>query len=232
MSAPAIEGRGITKTLGIGERAVTAVGGVDLAVAEGTLTALVGPSGSGKTTLLNCLCGLDRPDAGTVVVLGTEVTALSAEQAVDWRRTTTGLVFQQHGLVSYLTAAENVDAMLRLIGQGRDDRAAATVAALELLQVAEHATKYPGELSGGQRQRVALARAIAHGPPVLIADEPTGELDSATTHVVLDALAALVADGMTILTTTHDGLVEARADAVIRLESGRVISHESIGESP
>ena len=211
------------RTYGTGSAAVHALRGASLRVRAGERVALVGPSGSGKTTLLNCMLGLDVADAGSVDVFGVTVTSLAYEAAVDWRRDEVAIVFQTPGLLRHLSAAENVDLVLRMRGVNRTQRRDRTANAFERLGIADFATHRPGELSGGQRQRVALARAVATQPRLLIADEPTGELDSDTTAAVLEQLQIMTAEhGTTLIVATHDRSVESWADRTLRLSDGAI----------
>ena len=180
MSAAAIEVRGVNRSYGSGPAAVHALRDVSFDVAAGTLVALVGRSGSGKTTLLNVIGGLDRPDRGTVRVAGADVTALDDDGLADLRRGTIGYVFQTFGLIPVLTAAENVGVPLRMARLPVAERQRRVATLLELVGLGGHAEQRPDELSGGQQQRVAIARALAASPRVLLADEPTGQLDAET----------------------------------------------------
>lgn len=223
----AISARGVRRSYGTASSAVVALNGADLTVARGEVIAVTGPSGSGKTTLLNCLVGLDTPDDGSIDVLGTDVRALEYEEAVAWRRDNIAVMFQSGGLLPYLTASENVDVALRLRRVGRSDRREATASSLRRLGLAEHADRRPGELSGGQRQRVGLAQGLAVAPKLFVADEPTGQLDTDTTLIVLQELRRVVDESeLTIIMTTHDPVVEAFADRTVRLVDGIVVSGE------
>lgn len=220
----ALEVTGLTRTYGSGDSAVAALRGVDFTANVGEFVALTGPSGSGKTTLLNCLLGLDQGDAGTITILGTRVDELTYEEAVEWRRENVAIVFQATGLIPHLSGHENVEVVLRLKNRvprsERHSRVDATLAALGIGELRNH---LPEEMSGGQRQRFAIARALVSQPAVLIADEPTGELDSDTAQAVLSVLRA-EADlaGTTMLVATHDQLVAASADRVVAMRDGRV----------
>ena len=215
---------GVTKRFGRGDAAVTALDGVDLSVPRGGLVALTGRSGSGKTTLLHCIGGLERPDEGRVEVGGTEVTGLDEDGLLALRRDHVGFVFQTFALVPILTARENVGVPLRLSRTPVAEREQQVERLLRLVGLADHAEQRPGELSGGQQQRVAVARALAGRPNLLLADEPTGQLDSATGRAVMDLLRAIVAsEGVTAVVATHDpGLIDA-ADVVHELRDGRLV---------
>ncbi|QXG77938.1 ABC transporter ATP-binding protein [Modestobacter sp. L9-4] len=220
-----VEVRGVHRTYGSGPAAVHALRDVSLTVAPGELVALVGRSGSGKTTLLNVLGGLDRPDSGTVHVAGTEVTALDDDGLVRLRRDVVAYVFQTFGLVPVLSAAENVGVPLRLRGLPVADREKRVQLLLELVGLGQAAGQRPGEMSGGQQQRVAIARALAGSPRLLIADEPTGQLDSETGLAVMALIRAVVeAEGMTAVVSTHDPVMVALADRVVHVTDGRVVA--------
>jgi putative ABC transport system ATP-binding protein len=206
-----------------GDSVVHALRGVSFTVGRGELLAVKGRSGSGKTTLLNLLGGLDRPTSGRVVVDGDEVSAMSESQLVDLRRHTVAFIFQAFGLVPILSAAENVEIPLRLVradpGQ-RDDR---VMELLDLVGLGERANHRPHELSGGEQQRVAIARALANRPKLLLADEPTGQLDSTTGHSIMATLRAVVrAEGVTAVVATHDPALLDLADRVMEIQDGRI----------
>ncbi|WP_149202516.1 ABC transporter ATP-binding protein [Actinotalea subterranea] len=215
--------RGVRRTYGAGRAAVHALRDVSLDVAPGELVALVGRSGSGKTTLLNIVGGLDRPDAGSVTVGGTEVTSLDEAGQVALRRDLVAFVFQTFGLVPVLSAAENVGVPLRLRRLAPADRERRVGLLLDLVGLGDHADQRPGELSGGQQQRVAIARALAASPRLLIADEPTGQLDSETGLAVMALIRAVVeAEGMTAIVSTHDPVMIALADRAVHLVDGQL----------
>jgi len=202
---------------------VQALRDVSFEVAAGTLVALVGRSGSGKTTLLNVMGGLDRPDRGTVRVAGADVTALDDDGLADLRRGTIGYVFQTFGLIPVLTAAENVGVPLRMARLPVAERQRRVATLLHLVGLDGHAEQRPDELSGGQQQRVAIARALAASPRVLLADEPTGQLDAETGLAVLALLRGVVeAEGITVVVATHDPVMIALADRVLRIRDGSV----------
>jgi putative ABC transport system ATP-binding protein len=207
----------------IGERTVQALSGVDLEIEEGRLVALKGRSGSGKTTLLNCIGGLDRPTSGSVKVLGRDLSELGEDQLALWRRHELGFVFQSFGLLPTLSAYENVDLMLRLVGLPGSERRARTLKCLELVGLTKWMHHRPHEMSGGQQQRVGIARALANHPRMLLADEPTGELDSKTSREILKLFQDIVAaEHITVLMSSHDPLVDKYADEVVLLKDGRI----------
>ncbi len=216
---------GVTRTYEGRGGAVHALRGIELAIAPGSLVALRGRSGSGKTTLLNIIGGIDQATEGRVRVLGTDVTSLGQTAAAEWRRTTLGFVFQSHGLVTSMTAFENVEVALRIAGiprRERADRVNEHLAMVGLLDWSEHR---PDELSGGQRQRVAIARATAADAQLVIADEPTGELDVETGSSVLSTLRTIVdTTGSTIVVATHDPALDDFADRVVHLSDGTIDS--------
>jgi len=214
----------VGKSYGSGAAAVHAVQDVSFAIQPGELVALVGRSGSGKTTLLNMIGGLDRPDAGTVTVDGHEVSALTEKGLVTLRRDVVSFVFQTFGLVPVLSATENVGIPLRLRALPADVRESRVALLLELVGLSAHARQRPGEMSGGQQQRVAIARALANSPRLLIADEPTGQLDTETGLAIMALLRAVVqAEGMTAIVSTHDPIMIQLADRVVRLADGRLV---------
>ena len=223
MSEKLIRVTGLRRDYGSGDRVVHAVRDVSFTAGRGELVAVRGRSGAGKTTLLNMIGGLDRPTAGTVEVAGHDVTAAGQAALLELRRTTIGFVFQSFGLIPILSAAENVSVPLRLNRRPAAERTERVAILLELVGLGGQAAQRPGELSGGQQQRVAVARARANDPPLLIADEPTGQLDSETGRSIMDLLRALVdARGMTALVATHDPSLIDRADRVLTLRDGRL----------
>ncbi|KRC66922.1 ABC transporter [Aeromicrobium sp. Root236] len=218
-----IVARGLTRTYGSGPGTVHALTDVSFDVAPGEMVALVGRSGSGKTTLLNLLGGLDQPDSGTVRVDGTEVTGLDDEGLSQLRRDSISYVFQTFGLVPALTAGENVGVPLRLRRTPAVEREKRVALLLDLVGLREHADQRPSELSGGQQQRVAIARSLAGSPRLLIADEPTGQLDAETGLGVMGLLRGLVeSEGVTAVVSTHDPVMMALADRVLTISDGRL----------
>ena len=216
-----IRATGLTCTYGTGAGAVHALRGVDLVARPGELLVVRGRSGSGKSTLLHALGGVVRPTSGTVHLGSTELTALGEPELLRVRRERVAYVFQTFGLLPVLSAAENVEVPLRLLEVDADEREARLAAALDAVGLTRHAAQRPDELSGGQQQRVAVARALASRPEVLLADEPTGQLDSQNALAVLELLLALAHEqGTTTVVTTHDPVVAERADRVVELRSG------------
>ena len=213
----------LTRDYPSGDSVVHALRGIDLSVGRGQLMAVKGRSGSGKTTLLNLLGGLDKPTSGRVLVDGAEVSAMSESQLVDFRRHTVAFIFQAFGLVPILSAAENVEIPLRLVRADPTERDDRVVELLELVGLGERANHRPHEMSGGEQQRVAIARALANRPKLLLADEPTGQLDSTTGHAIMATLRSVVrAEGVTAVVATHDpGLLDL-ADRVVEIQDGRI----------
>ncbi|MBL7500355.1 ABC transporter ATP-binding protein [Frankia sp. CNm7] len=217
----ALETQDLTRTFGEGAGTVQALAGVDLAFPRGSFTAVMGPSGSGKSTFLSCVAGIDRPSAGRVLLAGTDVTSWDEDRLARLRRRRIGFVFQDFQLMPYLTAEQNVGLPWRLSGR-RPDRARVR-GLLDRVGLADRAHHLPARLSGGQRQRVAIARALVAEPDVILADEPTGALDSATARGVLALLRACVDElGQTVVMVTHDPVAAAYADTVVFLVDGRV----------
>jgi putative ABC transport system ATP-binding protein len=225
--AAQIELAGIERTFRVGEATVHALRDVTLSVRAGEYLSVMGPSGSGKSTLLNLLGLLDRPDAGSYRLEGRDVTTLTPDEQAAVRSRRIGFVFQSFHLVPRLTAAENIALPLMLAGIAPRERAARVAEALEQTGLAARADHRPEELSGGQRQRVAIARATIMRPALLLADEPTGNLDRATGHEVTEVLEALNADGVTLLVVTHDPALGARARRRIRMEDGAIVADEA-----
>ena len=214
----------VHRTFRSGASEVHALRGVSLSAAPGELLAVRGRSGSGKTTLLNVVGGLDRPDDGRVVLDGAEVTAMDDSELLGLRRGTVSYVFQSFGLVPILTARENVGIPLRLNEIEPEEREERVAAALDHVGLSAHVNQRPGELSGGQQQRVALARALASRPGLLLADEPTGQLDSETGLEIMTLIARLAKEEMmTTVVTTHDPVLLSLADRVVELVDGHLV---------
>jgi putative ABC transport system ATP-binding protein len=223
-----IQARGLKRYYRRGSETVKALDGVDLTIRAGEMVAILGPSGSGKTTLLNLLSGLDAPTEGTLEIAGRAVAGLSEEELVEVRRGVLGFVFQQFSLLPTLTVTENVELPLLFLGRRADRRRTAEV--LRLVGLSDRAGHLPRELSGGQMQRVAIARALIVDPKILVADEPTGNLDKAAGESIIALFRALAARGLAILLTTHNTAFAAEADRTITIEDGR-IAGPAIAES-
>ncbi len=221
---PIIEIKDVTRVYRIGAREISALQGVSLRVAPGRIVALRGRSGSGKTTLLNCIGGLDRPTSGEVWLNGRKISHLSERERVPLRRQHIGFVFQSHALLPTYSARENVDLMLRLTGMGRKERQQRAEDVLKLVGLGKWLEHRPYELSGGQQQRVAIARALASRPWLILADEPTGELDTVTGQQILQLFHRIAKqEGTTVLLASHDLAVDAFADEVYHLQDGRIL---------
>ena len=216
-----VEIEGVKKSYRRDGREIAVLDGIDLEVGPGEFVALMGPSGSGKTTLLNLIAGIDPPSSGRVVVAGTDVASLPEGPLARWRSRTVGFIFQFYNLVPVLTAVENVELPLLLTGLGKAERRERALTALKVVGLADRGRHFPRQLSGGQEQRVAIARAIVTDPRLLVADEPTGDLDARSTREVLDLLDALSRDfGKTIVMVTHDPRAAERAHVQRHLEKG------------
>lgn len=221
---PMVVAVGVGREYRAGEEVVHALRDIDLVVGRGELVAVRGRSGSGKTTLLNVLGGLDRPTAGTVSIDGVEVSALDEAGLVDLRRRSVAYIFQAFGLVPILSAAENVEVPLRLVRAEPNERDRRVYDLLELVGLAERTRHRPHELSGGEQQRVAIARALANRPKLLLADEPTGQLDSETGHTIMTLLRSIVrSEAVTAVVATHDPAMLDVADRVLELRDGRLV---------
>ena len=204
---------------------VKAVNGIDLTITEGEFTALKGPSGCGKTTLLNLLGGLDQPTSGSILIDGTDITALSDNELIDFRLHNIGFVFQAYNLIPVLSATENVSFIMLLQDRPKEERLARAEQLLKAVGLEGKEDKRPGQLSGGQQQRVAVARALASKPKFVLADEPTANLDSESTSKLLDIMEQLNAqENMTFVFATHDDRVIAKAKRVVSISDGKVIS--------
>ncbi len=228
----ALVAHGVRKTFDAESAPVRALRGVDLVVEDGEFVALMGPSGCGKSTLLNLVAGLDTADEGTISVAGEEVTGGSEDDLARLRRRHIGIVFQFFNLLESMTALENV--ALPAIIAGRKRRVAETRARdlLDLLGIGDKSSTMPGMLSGGQRQRLAIARSMANEPSLLLADEPTGALDSEGGQEVIELLSRLHAGGQTIVLVTHDAAVAAAAGRVVRMRDGRIVTEPGEGDEP
>ena len=218
---PIVSLRGVSKTYYRGDEALKVLSGLDFELAQGGYIALMGPSGSGKSTLLNIVSGLDRADSGTVNVAGLDLTKMSNDDLARYRAQKLGLVFQTFNLIPVLTAVENVELPLILTGLPRAERRTRAETALRVVGLAERMDHYPRQLSGGQEQRVAIARALVNDPEIIVADEPTGDLDRESANEILGLLEKLNKEfGKTILMVTHDPAAAERAHSVRHLDKG------------
>ncbi len=224
-----VEVRGVTKTYRKGEHEITPLRDVTLGVDKGDFVSLMGASGSGKSTLLNLIAGIDKPTSGRLVVNGQDVTQLSRTKLAYWRAANVGYVFQTHNLIPVLTAWENVEMPLLLLPLSSAERRKRVGVALEAVGLTDRADHYPRQLSGGQEQRVGIARAIVANPAVVVADEPTGDLDAETTEQILELLVRLNEElGTTLLMVTHDPHAAGVARRRLRLEKGDLIESEPV----
>lgn len=219
-----VEINNLTKTYTKGSEQITPLSEVDLRIERGEFVSLMGASGSGKSTLLNLLAGIDRPTSGRIVVDGTDIHALSRTRLAHWRAANVGYIFQLHNLIPVLSAYENVELPLLLLPMTRAERRRRVEVALDAVGLSDRAEHYPRQLSGGQEQRVGIARAIVSDPTIVVADEPTGDLDAETGLQILDLLKRLNAElGTTLLMVTHDASAAAIAGRQLRLEHSAII---------
>jgi ABC-type lipoprotein export system ATPase subunit len=228
MNEPLIVASELSKQFVSGPEDVHAVDGVSFELPPGVLAAVKGPSGCGKSTLLNLLGALDRPTSGTLIVDGVDVGALSGKSEVAYRRHKVGFVFQSFNLIPWLTALENVMLPMELNGEGkRGQEERARQLLLHVGITRERQNHRPAKLSGGQQQRVAIARAIANDPPVILADEPTANLDQKTSRLIVDLLRDLTKEGRTVVIATHDSAISEAAQIILEMEDGRIIGQTS-----
>ena len=229
---PLIRIRHLSKGYVRGGQAIPVLVDIDLTVAQGEFVALMGPSGSGKSTLLNLIAGIDKPSAGTVEIGGVDIARLSEGELADWRAANVGFIFQFYNLMPVLSAFDNIELPLLLTGLSSRERQQRVAMVLTLVGLTDRAEHYPSELSGGQQQRVAIARALVTDPQLIVADEPTGDLDRHTGQEVLGLLHQLVHElGKTIVMVTHDPKAAARAGRVVHLEKG-VLVDDLVDEQP
>jgi len=224
MNTPIIEAHGLKRYYHRGAETVKALDGVDFSILPGEMVSILGPSGSGKTTLINLLSCLDAPTEGSLTVAGKQVAGLSEDQLVEVRRGVLGFIFQQFHLLPTLTVTENIELPLAFLGRKPDPKHTKEV--LEMVGLSDRANHLPKELSGGQMQRVAIARALMIEPKILVADEPTGNLDRATGESIFALFKSLAQQGLAIIITTHNMAFGYEADRVITLEDGRILKEE------
>ena len=220
----------VSRIYHVGTRVVKALDDVSLSIAAGEFVVIVGPSGSGKTTLLNIIAGIDKPTSGQVRVGDVLVNELDENALAQWRGVTIGIVFQFFQLLPTLTALENVMLPMELCGTYRGQRRERALANLAEVGLAKRMDQLPSELSGGEQQRVAIARALANDPPILLADEPTGNLDTATGMQIVEMLATLPQRGKTVVLVTHEEAIAARATRIVHMQDGRIVPTSVLGQ--
>jgi putative ABC transport system ATP-binding protein len=221
VTPPLVVIKDLIKSYRRGSQIIPVLNNISLAIAEGEFLALMGPSGSGKSTLLNLIAGLDKPDSGSIGIGGVDITVLTEAELARWRAASVGFIFQFYNLIPVLTAFENVELPLLLTSLSRRERKEHTAMALEVVNLTDRMDHYPSQLSGGQQQRVAIARAIVPDPTILVADEPTGDLDKASAQEILALMERLVHElGKTIIMVTHDPRAAEKAHIVRELEKG------------
>lgn len=225
--SPAVALRHVSKSYQRGGQDVPVLSDIDFDIAHGDFLALMGPSGSGKSTLLNLIAGIDKPSGGQIIVEGTDIALLSEAELADWRAQHVGFIFQFYNLMPVLNAQENVELPLMLTNLSRRERREHASLALQMVGLADRVTHYPNELSGGQQQRVAIARALVTDPTLIVADEPTGDLDKKSAGEILDLLDRLNGElGKTIVMVTHDSRAAERAHAIRHLDKGELSALE------
>jgi len=224
--ATALECQGLWKLYEMGEEKIQAVRGINLSIEQGDMIAIMGPSGCGKTTLLNVLSGIDEPSAGQVMIAGNPLFGISDDERTNIRAKEMGFIFQKFHLLDVMTAVENVEVPLLLMGNSPANAREIATRALEKVGLVDRSKHRPSELSGGQQQRVSIARAIVHSPSVILCDEPTGNLDSETSNQVMSLLEEINQSGTTVVIVTHDEEVAKRCNRTIRLRDGVIVSEE------
>lgn len=224
--AVALSCQGLWKIYEMGDEKVQAVRGIDLEINTGEMVAIMGPSGCGKTTLLNILSGIDDPSAGQVTVAGKPLFGISDDERTDLRGKEMGFIFQKFHLLDVMSAVENVEIPLLLLGENPEEARAKSMLALEKVGLEDRSEHRPAELSGGQQQRVSIARAVVHNPSVILCDEPTGNLDSITSKQVMSILSGLNDAGSTLVIVTHDKEIAKRCSRIIQISDGRIVSEE------
>jgi putative ABC transport system ATP-binding protein len=219
----------VVKAYPMGHREYVALRGVDLTLYAGQFTAIVGPSGSGKSTILNMITGIDRPTSGQVIMAGAPLNRMSENELAQWRGANVGIVFQFFQLLPTLTALENVMLPMDFLNSYRGKRQERALSLLDRVGLAPRADHLPSELSGGEQQRVAIARALANDPPIIIADEPTGNLDTATGEQVMRLLAELSRQGKSVVFVTHDSTLTEHAERIIHVQDGQIVADQYQG---
>lgn len=223
---PIVEIRNLSKAYRRGNQVLPVLTDISLNIEEGEYLALMGPSGSGKTTLLNLIAGIDKADSGTIKIGGTDITSLSETELAHWRAMNVGFIFQFYNLIPVLTAFENVELPLLLTGLTKKERRTHVETALGVVNLSDRMDHYPGELSGGQQQRVAIARAVVTDPSILVADEPTGDLDRVSAEEILELMERLVHElGKTVIMVTHDPRAAKKAHVIMHLDKGVLNAH-------
>ena len=229
MSATLVSLKHIVKAYRRGDQVVPVLSDIHFDIQEGEFLALMGPSGSGKSTLLNLIAGIDKPDSGEIVIGGLDITQLSEGELADWRAQNIGFIFQFYNLLPVLTAFENIELPLLLTQLSRSERRERVGFALGMVNLTDRATHFPSELSGGQQQRVAISRAIITDPMILVADEPTGDLDRVSAEEILKLLQRLNREiNKTIIMVTHDRRAAESAQAILHLEKGELLEKETL----
>ena len=224
--AAIVEIRNLVKSYRRGNQVLPVLMDLSLDISEGEFLALMGPSGSGKTTLLNLIAGIDRADSGNIKIGGIDITSLSEAELAQWRAANVGFIFQFYNLIPVLTAFENVELPLILTGLSKRERRDHVETALSVVSLSDRMEHYPGQLSGGQQQRVAIARAVVTDPKILVADEPTGDLDRVSAEEILELMARLVDElGKTIIMVTHDPRAAKKAHIIQQLDKGILNAH-------
>jgi len=218
---PIVEIKNLYKSYRRGDQAIPVLQDINLDIAEGEFLALMGPSGSGKSTLLNLIAGIDKADSGMIIVVDVDINSLSETDLARWRAANVGFVFQFYNLIPVLTAFENVELPLLLTGLSRKEKREHVETALEIVNLSDRMEHYPGQLSGGQQQRVAIARAVVTDPTIIVADEPTGDLDRVSAEDILELMERLVHElGKTIIMVTHDPRAAKKAHIIRQLDKG------------
>ena len=230
---PLIEVKNVTKHYHKGDETITPLDGMSLSIEQGEFISLMGASGTGKSTLLNLIASIDKPDSGSILIDGTDITRLSSTKLANWRAANIGYIFQTHNLVPVLTAHENIELPLLLLPMSRNERRQRVKVAMQAVDLLDRADHYPRQLSGGQEQRVGIARAIVTHPKVVVADEPTGDLDADTSNQILELLKRLKEQlNVTLLMVTHDADAAKIADKQFRLHQGKLVQTGGLGFQP